>query len=191
MLERMALQDAILTALSDTESSGYDLAKAFDITVANYWTAAPQQLYRELGRMEDYGLVRARVVAQSGRPDKRIFRLTAAGRKALREFTLREPKPLAVRDEMLVQVAALESGDPESIRAHVAERLTAFEDKLAVYLLVQERTLAGRTEEEFLAAGERIGPYLTLLRGISFEEENIRWARTVLGVLGARAGDGR
>ncbi len=82
----MALQDAILTALAHDESSGYDLAKAFDVSVANYWTASPQQLYRELDKMEEAGLVTARTVAQSKRPDKRVFRLTPAGRKALRAF---------------------------------------------------------------------------------------------------------
>ena len=199
----MALQDAILTALAHDESSGYDLAKAFDVSVANYWTASPQQLYRELDKMEEAGLVAARHVAQSKRPDKRVFRLTPAGRKALRAHTLRSPKPLAVRDEivaglrdgtiaaphheMLVQVAALESGDPEAIREHVVERMEAFEAKLATYRLVQERTLAGRSEEEFLASGEPVGQYLTLLRGISFEEENLRWGRRVLAVLDARS----
>lgn len=187
MIPSMALQDAILAALAHNESSGYDLAKAFDISVANYWTASPQQLYRELDRMEVDGLVRARVVAQSTRPNKRVFRLTAAGRKALREFTAREPKPMAIRDEMLVQMAALESGDAAAIRANVVGQLAAFEEKLAVYVRAQERTLAGRAEEDFLATGERVGQYLTLLRGISFEEENIRWARRVLGVLDDRA----
>ncbi|KRE38224.1 PadR family transcriptional regulator [Janibacter sp. Soil728] len=182
----MALQDAILTALAHDESSGYDLAKAFDVSVANYWTASPQQLYRELDKLEDAGLVTARTVAQSKRPDKRVFRLTAAGRAALRAHTLRSPKPMAVRDELLVQVAALESGEPEAIREHVVERLEAFEAKLAVYRLVQERTLAGRPEEEYLVAEPRVGQYLTLLRGISFEEENIRWAQQVLTVLDAR-----
>lgn len=184
----MALQDAILTALAHDESSGYDLAKAFDVSVANYWTASPQQLYRELDKLEQAGLVRARTVAQSKRPDKRVFRLTAAGREALRAHTVRSPKPLAVRDELLVQVAALESGDPAAIRGHVLERLAAFEAKLATYRLVQDRTLAGRSEEDYLATSERVGQYLTLLRGISFEEENIAWARRVLRVLEARAG---
>ena len=183
----MALQDAILTALAHDESSGYDLAKAFDVSVANYWTASPQQLYRELDKMEAAGLVVARTVAQSKRPDKRVFRLTADGRTALRSHTLRSPKPLAVRDELLVQVAALESGDPEAIREHVVERMEAFEAKLATYRLVQERTLAGRSEEEFYASGEPVGQYLTLLRGISFEEENLRWGRQVIAVLDARA----
>lgn len=184
----MALRDAILTALAHDESSGYDLAKAFDVSVANYWTASAQQLYRELDKLEADGLVRARTVAQSKRPDKRVFRLTDAGRTALREHTRRTPRPMAVRDELLVQVAALESGDPAAIHANVEERLAAFEAKLAIYRLVQERTLAGATEEHYLATSERVGQYLTLLRGISFEEENVAWARRVLAVLEARAG---
>jgi hypothetical protein len=31
-----------------------------------------------------------------------------------------------------------------------------------------------------------VGPYLTLLRGIQFEKENVRWAKRVLGVLTER-----
>ena len=47
----MALRDAVLAALLDSEASGYDLAKSFDGSVANYWMATPQQLYRELERL--------------------------------------------------------------------------------------------------------------------------------------------
>lgn len=182
----MALQDAILTALAHDESSGYDLAKAFDVSVANYWTASPQQLYRELDKMEAAGLVRARVVPQTKRPDKRVFRLTSAGRAALHEYTTRSPKPMAIRDELLVQLAALESGDDAAVRAHVADRGDAARAKLDYYLRAQEAMLDGRTEEEFLGAADRVGQYLTLLRGISFEQENVRWARRVLVVLDAR-----
>jgi hypothetical protein len=49
------------------------------------------------------------------------------------------------------------------------------------------RLLDGHTEADFLAQSPRVGPYLTLLRGISFEEENIRWGRRTLDVLDARA----
>lgn len=47
----MALRDAVLAALLEGEASGYDLAKRFDRSVANFWTATPQQLYRELDRL--------------------------------------------------------------------------------------------------------------------------------------------
>ena len=49
----MSLRDAVLAALLEGESSGYDLAKAFDASVANFWMATPQQLYRELDRLAE------------------------------------------------------------------------------------------------------------------------------------------
>ena len=51
------------------------------------------------------------------------------------------------------------------------------------YERFRTRLLDGRTEEEYLAQAERVGPYLTLLRGISFEEENIRWAERALRII--------
>lgn len=89
----VALRDAVLAALLEGESSGYDLAKSFDASVANFWTATPQQLYRELERLAADGLIEARVVEQERRPNKRMFSLTDAGRAALREFTAKRPNP--------------------------------------------------------------------------------------------------
>ena len=48
--------------------------------------------------------------------------------------------------------------------------------------------LGGCDEDDYLTTGKRVGPYLTLLRGIAFEEENIRWAHPVLSVLDRRLG---
>ena len=48
----MSLRHAILAALLDGGASGYQLAKNFDVSVASYWFATPQQLYAELGRLE-------------------------------------------------------------------------------------------------------------------------------------------
>src|SRR5699024_11950787 len=121
----MALRDAILAALANDESSGYDLAKAFDIPIANYWTATPQQMCRELEKLEAAGVVKGRVVRQVKRPDKRVFSLTEAGRQALHEFTRGEPKPTAIRDELLVQVEALAIGDEEAIRNNRSEEHTS------------------------------------------------------------------
>ena len=80
----MSLRDAVLAALLEGESSGYDLAKGFDASVANFWMATPQQLYRELERLAEQGLIQARIVHQERRPNKRMFSLTEAGREAIR-----------------------------------------------------------------------------------------------------------
>ena len=179
----MALRDAILAALLEGESSGYDLAKDFDASVANFWSATPQQLYRELEKMADDGLVAARIVAQERRPNKRLFALTESGRAVLRDYTARSPKPTAVRDELLVQVQSVDTGDADAVRRSVLDRQQLAETKLKRYERLRERLLAGATEAEFMATTERVGPYLTLARGIAFEQENIRWCEFALGVL--------
>jgi hypothetical protein len=46
--------------------------------------------------------------------------------------------------------------------------------------------LDGRTEAQYLAQAERVGPYLTLLRGISFEQENIRWGERAVAIIERR-----
>ncbi|AJE80555.1 MULTISPECIES: PadR family transcriptional regulator [Streptomyces] len=182
----MALRNAILAALADGEFSGYDLAKSFDAAVANFWSATPQQLYRELERLDAQGLVRARLVEQQRRPNKRLFSLTDAGRAALREFTARAPRPTAIRDELLVQVEAVDLGDTAGVRSHLQARLAAARGKLQDYERSRARLLDGRTEEEYLAGERRLGPYLTLARGLAFERENIRWYGFALRALADR-----
>lgn len=182
----MALRNAILAALLQDPSSGYDLAKGFDATTANFWTATPQQLYRELDRMESQGLISAEVVEQEKRPNKRVFSPTPAGEDEMRAYSQRKPKPAAIRDELLVQVQAIESGDAEAVRAAIGERIEFAQTKLKRYERLRQHLLEGRTERDFFETANRVGPYLTLLRGISFEEENIRWGELALRVLAAR-----
>ncbi|MEZ0070218.1 DNA-binding PadR family transcriptional regulator [Streptacidiphilus sp. MAP12-20] len=183
----MALRNAVMAALLEGEASGYDLAKEFDASVANFWMATPQQLYRELDRMEAEGLIRARLVEQERRPNKRLFSLTEAGRVALRAFTADPPRPTAIRDELLVKVQAIDAGDDEAVRAAIRERGEWARAKLARYERLRARLLAGRSEHDYLAHAERVGPYLTLQRGIAFEQENLRWAEQSLAVLDRRA----
>ncbi|MFI6364361.1 PadR family transcriptional regulator [Nocardia sp. NPDC050630] len=182
----MALRDAVLAALLEGEASGYDLAKGFDASVANFWMATPQQLYKELERMAADGLIETRVVQQERRPNKRLHAITAAGRAALHTFIAEPAKPTAVRDELMVKVQGMDTDDAPTVRAAVAEKLEWCKAKLARYERLRARLLDGRSEHAYLAEAERIGPYLTLLRGISFEEENIRWAEFALAAIDRR-----
>ncbi|MFI5496986.1 PadR family transcriptional regulator [Actinoplanes sp. NPDC051859] len=182
----MSLRHAVLAALINRAASGYELAKQFHVSVANFWTATSQQLYRELDKMESDGLLSARVVAQEKRPDKRLYTLTEAGQAALHEFTKQEPRPTTVRDELLVQVEALTLADVPSIRAAIESRIESSSRRLESYEQRLSDILGSRDDAEFVATGKRIGPYLTLQRGISFERENIAWGRLALDVLDRR-----
>ncbi len=186
----MSLHDAVLAALLEGESSGYDLAKDFDASVANFWMATPQQLYRELERLAEQGLIQARIVEQERRPNKRMFSLTDAGYDAIAEFTARQPKPSAIRDDLMIKVQALDVGDAAAVRDLITERRDRAEAKVQRYERLRARILDGRSEQEFLATAPRVGPYLTLMRGISYEEENVRWADRALVIVEQRQGAG-
>jgi DNA-binding PadR family transcriptional regulator len=186
----MSLRDAVLAALLEGESSGYDLAKDFDASVANFWMATPQQLYRELERLAEQGLIQARIVEQERRPNKRMFALTEAGYDAIRQFTGRPPKPSVIRDELMIKVQAFDVGDAAAVRDLIVERREWAEAKVQRYERLRNRILDGLSEEEFLATAPRVGPYLTLMRGISFEEENLRWAKRALAIVERRQGAG-
>jgi DNA-binding PadR family transcriptional regulator len=182
----MSLRDAVLAALLEADASGYDLAKSFDASVANFWMATPQQLYRELDRLAEQGLIRARVVEQERRPNKRMYSLTEAGLEAIHEFTAKAPKPGVIRDELMVKVSASDAGDAAAVRDFIVERLQWATAKAQRYERFKARLLGGRSEDEYLAQAERVGPYLTLLRGIAFEQENIRWSEHALAVIDRR-----
>src|SRR5690242_19612668 len=119
-----------MVALAGGESTGYELSKRFDHSVANFWPASRQQIYRELDRLEADGLATARRVRQQKRPDKRIFSLTGAGREAIDAFIREQTAPTMVRDDLLVKVAGLNEANREDVAAAVREQLAQHEEKL-------------------------------------------------------------
>jgi DNA-binding PadR family transcriptional regulator len=184
----MALRHAALAALLEGEASGYELSKRFDVSVANFWSSSPQQLYRELERLEAQGLVEGRLVEQRRRPNKRVFTLTDAGRDELQAFTTQPTRPMAIRDELLVKLQAVDAGDPDAVMAALSERLEQARGRLALYDRLRDRLLAGHSESEYVRDAERVGPYLTLMGGRMFEQQNLRWVEAVLAILQRRSG---
>jgi DNA-binding PadR family transcriptional regulator len=182
----MALRHAVLAALLEGEASGYQLAKRFDVSVANFWSATPQQLYRELDRLEADGLVEARLVRQQRRPDKRVFILTEAGRADLDRYTGTPAKPVAMRDELLVKLQAVDVGDVHAVTKELMVRLDRAHLKLARYDRLLADMLDGREADTFERDAERIGPYLTLMGGRMYEQTNIAWCTAALDVLSRR-----
>jgi PadR family transcriptional regulator AphA len=77
-------EGAILGLVAFGESSGYELARLAEETVAYLWTPSRSQIYKVLPRLADRGLTRARKVPQPDRPAKAMYRITPAGRRALR-----------------------------------------------------------------------------------------------------------
>ncbi|GAA2417670.1 PadR family transcriptional regulator [Nonomuraea africana] len=182
----MALRHAVLAALLDEELSGYQLAKAFDMGVANFWHALPQQLYAELAKLEKEGLVTGREVVQETRPNKRLFKVTEAGLAELERFAATANKHSSIRDDLVVKVQAVDHVDTDEVIAQLTERAALADAKIDLFSRLLRQMRGDRSEEEFLRHGDRIGPYLTCLRGLAFEQGNSDWCRRSAAVLRER-----
>lgn len=186
-MNRMSLRFAVLATLLDGEFTGYDLARQFDASVSNFWHALPQQIYGELKKMEEEGLVEARTVIQESRPNKRIFSLTTLGREELGRWITAPGRPSSNKDELLVRLYAAGTAQLLLLADLVDARKKRRLAKLERYQQTRARVLAGRSEEEYLCQAPRIGPYLALQRGIRFEEDTIAWCEWAADALRIRA----
>ncbi|SCK36069.1 PadR family transcriptional regulator [Streptomyces sp. WMMB 322] len=182
----MALRHAVLAALLDGEYSGYQLAKAFGVGVANFWHALPQQLYAELAKLEKEGLITGRQVVQETRPNKRLFRVSDAGLAELEDFVSAPSKASFIRDDLLVKVQAADSVEAGPVIDQLEERAAAAQARIELFGELLRRMRGDTDEAAFLRRGARIGPYLTCMRGLAFEEGHRDWCRRTADVLRER-----
>lgn len=79
----VSLRFAALGLLAQHPGSGYDLLKRFEKSMANVWPATQSQLYSELNRLADSGLIEVTAVGPRGRKE---YWVTSAGRAELRRW---------------------------------------------------------------------------------------------------------
>jgi DNA-binding PadR family transcriptional regulator len=159
-----ATECAVLGLLTKGERSGYDLAKKAEGSVGWVWSPARSQIYAVLPRLVKAGLATSRKVAQSGRPDKQVYRITKKGREAAREWL----ESSEDRDETFLLRVFF--GDLMSRDALVA--LIERERELSKQRLVQFREIERNGPDYY--------PSLTLRWGFAYRRAAIRWADEVL-----------
>jgi DNA-binding PadR family transcriptional regulator len=174
----MALTHTILTILSHEPCSGYDISKRFEESVGCYWQASQQQIYRELGKMEKQGWVRYESIPQVGKPDKKIYELTSAGHEELMRWFAEPSEPTPIREDLLVKVMAGSSIPQPLLTKEVLSRRQLHEHKLSSYRELEQEFFHQQEPSEL----EKFR-YLTLRRGIRYEESWIAWCDEVLAFL--------
>ncbi|MEE1931411.1 PadR family transcriptional regulator [Streptomyces sp. TRM 70351] len=107
----------LLALLARGPAHGYELKQHLETLLG---AAYPQpnigQIYVTLGRLEKSGLIAGEDVEQSHRPNKRIYRLTDAGREAVAAWFDEPTGEPRVRDEFFMKLAlAPQSGLADQI----------------------------------------------------------------------------
>ncbi|MAA73636.1 MAG: PadR family transcriptional regulator [Salinisphaeraceae bacterium] len=175
----MALSHAILVSLLDRPQSGYDLAKRFDQTVGYFWNASHQQIYRELHKLSEAGLVRPAELTQADRPNRIVYSLTEGGEAHLHDWVDEPTTAPNVKEELLVKLFALGTADPAALAQEVGRRLAFHQDRLARY----EAVMAEYYPDPDSLPPRKQGHYLGLRMGVLLERSLIDWCREAEAVL--------
>jgi DNA-binding PadR family transcriptional regulator len=175
----MSLPHALLTALIEQSSSGSELARRFDRSIGFFWSATHQQIYRELGRLEDAGWVSS-TLAGVGRGGKKIYKVLPAGKRELKRWVAVSDDPRPHRDELMLRLRAEAVIGPTALRHDIERRRRLHEDKLALYRKLERTHFEGVPQ----AREDRIR-HLILEAGILMESMWVVWSDKALAVLEA------
>ncbi|MFF1875271.1 PadR family transcriptional regulator [Kitasatospora herbaricolor] len=112
----MSLRHALLGLLSDRPASGYDLLKLFETSLANAWPATQSQVYTELAKLADSGLV---TVTAQGPRGRKEYTITDAGMAELRHWLTGTTPVQHTRSDLLLRVFFLGVLTPEQGREYL------------------------------------------------------------------------
>ncbi len=129
----MDVKTVCLGMLTDGEASGYDLKKQFESTFGHFFSAGYGSIYPALSALAADGMVDCEEIRQEGKPDRKVYRITAAGRRHLLD-ALDKPDPShKVRSEFLATMCFAHLMSGEQIRSVLAHRLDEIEQYLGMF----------------------------------------------------------
>lgn len=129
---------ALLGLLALRPWTTYELAKQVQRSLGWFWPRAERKLYDEPKKLVAAGLATA-TEQHTGKRPRMVYAITAAGRRALREWLSRPPAPPALEFEAMVKVFFADSGTLEQLRDtldHV--EATARDRQLELRAMIEE-----------------------------------------------------
>lgn len=176
----MVLRHLVLGLLTIQPMTGYDLKRAFDSSVHHFWAADRSQLYRTLAGLVDAGLAEVEVVAQESYPDRKVHRITEAGRVALRDWLASPLEPDDDREPFLGRLFFADQLEDDGVAALLASRRAQAEEAIAL-LTAEEARVATVLAEDGPGASDVRGTrglalrLATLRNGLAHARAELAW----------------
>jgi PadR family transcriptional regulator, regulatory protein AphA len=154
----------ILGFVRNEPRSGYEIKAVVDNSTRFFWAASYGQIYPELKRLAEAGLIVGSDVPTGGRK-RTVYEITADGEEELRAWLRQTPQTFEMRDEGLLKLffadALPRDEAVEILRAMKAQRLAINERLRAI------EQMKGEIEDPF--------PMIVLRGGLEFSEWFADW----------------
>jgi PadR family transcriptional regulator, regulatory protein AphA len=170
------LHYVLMAGIDAVPSSGYDLTLWLANLGQHFWAAEHSSIYPALRQLQAAGFLTRREQPGKKGQTRKIYRLSANGRKELKKWVDEPSADAQVRDEQMVKVLCFDLLSSERmvehlqrIREHHSAKLFYYEDLLKRH---DHSQLKGKTL--------RLGPLLTLRRGILAAKGYVQWCEEAI-----------
>ena len=146
--------------------TGYEIKQKIEISTRFFWGASYGQIYPELKRLEQAGLLESEDEPR-GRVKRRVYRLTPAGEEALHGWLAGPGDLFEMRDEALLKFFFGDLLTREEVLANVRARREWLERVLELFRHIDEMRVEGWEDLRH--------PTLALRYGIGLVEWMLSW----------------
>lgn len=166
----------ILLGMLHRPASGYDLKKYFSNSLNHFWAAELSQIYPQLSRLEDDGLLRSTMTESDKGPPRKVYKRTAAGKRELVEWLSHGPHVSEERRHFLAQVFFLHAySNPRSALDFMKSLKEIMSEKLDTLRATEKywREEDSRYPDDL--PDEDFYPQLTLALGLKVIAATVEW----------------
>ncbi|TYZ24984.1 PadR family transcriptional regulator [Selenomonas ruminis] len=173
MAQKNVLKYVVLGLLSHQDLTGYDIKKLFEGELGDFWYSNHSQIYPELKKMVESGLISAYDDTVGQKMTKTYYTIQPQGKAELADW-LKEPLNALppTRDEFSMKLYLLNDVNDPLIKKLFAEEIARHEEKL--------QYLQSRWKLLFTAKAEQkkhYGHAMILRQAIRREEWRLQWLR--------------
>ncbi|MBA5779390.1 PadR family transcriptional regulator [Stappia sp. F7233] len=137
----MSVKTLCLAILNCGDTTGYEIRKHLTEGDFCYFEDASYgSIYPTLARLETEGLVTVREEPQPGKPARKVYSITDAGRAAFREALAEPPGPDTFRSPFLLVAMWAELAGPDVIRQALDERICNLKAEIAKLTAIRDAT---------------------------------------------------
>ena len=178
MAQRNRTKLAVLGFLTWKPMSGYEIKKAIEGIISNFWKESYGQLYPILNELAEEGLATRESQETEGGRTQHIYAITPTGRAALRDWLTEPPRHETLRNELLLKLFFGAQIGVETSLGHVEESRRGTLATIAAYEGI-EREIASRY------AGMPDAAYwlMTLRYGLAVHRAVLGWTEETLAEL--------
>jgi DNA-binding PadR family transcriptional regulator len=125
----MSLRYALLGLLAGEPASGYDLTQRFERQLGMIWPAKHPQIYGELSKLSEAGLIE---IESEGPRGRKVYRITDSGREEVRRWLTDEPVEHRLRAEPLLRSLFFWLMRPDDLQEYLDREAVYYREMTAI-----------------------------------------------------------